>query len=162
MLLHEEADQIVLESPPETVSSSCNVEEDLTDFAFVGPCKKVVKVKNIILIQRPYSRKPFRSHSKEIIIFPRCYIYEVKDIYCSRKEKLAKGRYSSRDPAMMLSVCLFIKSQDHVFWLMFGTHWDFRYHYIRFRKICQCIHDRIHWYITWRRVDEMLPSVHHQ
>ena len=36
MLLHEEADQIVVESSPETVSNSCNVEEDLRYFAFVG------------------------------------------------------------------------------------------------------------------------------
>ena len=36
MLLHEEADQIVLESPLETVSNSCNVEKDLRDFFFVG------------------------------------------------------------------------------------------------------------------------------
>ena len=37
MLLHEEAHQIVLESPLETVSSSCNVEEDLREFVFIGP-----------------------------------------------------------------------------------------------------------------------------
>ena len=37
MLLHEEADQIVLESSLETVSNSYNVEEDLKDFVFVGP-----------------------------------------------------------------------------------------------------------------------------
>ena len=36
MLLHEEADQIVLESSLETVSNSWNVEEDLKDFIFVG------------------------------------------------------------------------------------------------------------------------------
>ena len=36
MLLHEEADQIVLESSLETVSNSYNVEEDLKDFVFVG------------------------------------------------------------------------------------------------------------------------------
>ena len=36
MLLHEEADQIVLESSLEMVSNSCNVEEDLKDFVFVG------------------------------------------------------------------------------------------------------------------------------
>ena len=36
MLLHEEADQIVLESPLETVSNSCNVEKDLRDFFFFG------------------------------------------------------------------------------------------------------------------------------
>ena len=36
MLLHEEADQIVLESSLETVSNNCNVEEDLKDFVFVG------------------------------------------------------------------------------------------------------------------------------
>ena len=58
-------------------------------------------MKNIVLIEQPYSRKPFRSHSKEIIIFPRCYIYEVKGIYCARKEKLAKGHHCSRDHAMV-------------------------------------------------------------
>ena len=36
MLLNEEADQIVLENPLETVSNSCNIEEDLRDFVFVG------------------------------------------------------------------------------------------------------------------------------
>ena len=36
MLLHEEADQIVLESPLETVSNSCDVGEDLRGFVFVG------------------------------------------------------------------------------------------------------------------------------
>ena len=36
MLLHEEADQIVLESSLETVSNSYNVEEDLKDSVFVG------------------------------------------------------------------------------------------------------------------------------
>ena len=36
MLLREEADQIVLENPLETVSNSCNFEEDLRDFVFVG------------------------------------------------------------------------------------------------------------------------------
>ena len=36
MSLHEEADQIVLESSLETVSNSCNAEEDLKDFLFVG------------------------------------------------------------------------------------------------------------------------------
>ena len=36
MLLHEEADQIVLESSLETVSNNCNVEEDLKDFVFAG------------------------------------------------------------------------------------------------------------------------------
>ena len=36
MLLHEEAYQIVLESPMETVPNSCNVEKDLRDFVFVG------------------------------------------------------------------------------------------------------------------------------
>ena len=37
MLLHEKAHQIVLESPLETVLSSCNVEEDLREFVFIGP-----------------------------------------------------------------------------------------------------------------------------
>ena len=36
MLLHEEADQIVLQSSLKTVLNSCNVEEDLKDFVFVG------------------------------------------------------------------------------------------------------------------------------
>ena len=36
IMLYEEVDQIVLESPLETVSNSCNVEEDLRDFVFVG------------------------------------------------------------------------------------------------------------------------------
>ena len=36
MLLHEEADQIVLESPLETVSNSCDVGEGLRGFVFVG------------------------------------------------------------------------------------------------------------------------------
>ena len=36
MLLHEKADQIVLESSLETVLNSFNVEEDLKDFVFVG------------------------------------------------------------------------------------------------------------------------------
>ena len=34
MLLYEDSDQIVLESSLETVSNSCNVEEDLKDFVF--------------------------------------------------------------------------------------------------------------------------------
>ena len=36
MLLHEEADQIVLQSSLKTVLNSCNVEEDLKGFVFVG------------------------------------------------------------------------------------------------------------------------------
>ena len=36
MLLHEEADQIVLESSLETVPNSYNVEEDLKGSVFVG------------------------------------------------------------------------------------------------------------------------------
>ena len=36
MLLHEEADRTILENSVETVSNSCNVEEDLRDFVFVG------------------------------------------------------------------------------------------------------------------------------
>ena len=73
-------------------------------------CKKAVKVKNIILIQRPYSRKPFCSHSKEIIIFPRCYIYKVKDIYCSRKENLRKVAIAH----LIMRWCYqFVRSSNH-------------------------------------------------
>ena len=36
MLLHEEADQIILESSLETVSNCCNIEEHLIDFIFIG------------------------------------------------------------------------------------------------------------------------------
>ena len=139
-------------------------------------CMKAVNVKNIILIQRPYSRKPFRSHSKEIIIFPRCYIYEVKDIYSSRKEKFAKGHHCSRDhatvhkrriPVTTFTCYRFACPSKHkitcsgwcsvhigTFVIILG--------FIRFRKICKCIHDRIHRYVIWRRVDGMLPSVHRQ
>ena len=55
MLLHEEADQILLESSLKTVSNSCNVEKDLKDFVSLAEilhnvCKKAVNVKNSILI----------------------------------------------------------------------------------------------------------------
>ena len=122
--------------------------------------KKAVNVKNSILIQRPYSRKPFYSHSKEIIIFPRCYIYEVKDICCSRKtcERSPLLTWScngaiKRIPVTTSTCYRFVRSSKHKIvcsgWcsVRIGT-FVIILGYIRFRKMCKCIHDRIYWYVT--------------
>ena len=179
MSLHEEVNQIVLESLLDTVSNSLTLRKIWkTSFSLAkrldNVCKKAVNVSNSILIQWSYSRKPFRSHSKEIIIFPRCYIYEVKNIYWSRKEKLAKGHRCSRDHAMVqkrrvaatTSACyIFVHSSDHKImcsgWCSVRTGtFVIILDYIRFRVMWKRIHNRIHWFAIWRRVDGMLPSVH--
>ena len=128
MLHHEEVDQIVLESSMETVSNSRYVEEDLKDFVFVG--REIAQC-----LQESSEHEEFYPYPSDLTLenfsalipknlsyFLDAYIYEVKDIYFPRKEKLAKGHHCSRDHAMVqkrripvtTSTCYqFVHSSNH-------------------------------------------------
>ena len=128
MLLHEEADQIILESSLETVWNSCHVEEDLKDFIFVG--REIAQC-----LQESCESEEFYLYPSDLTrknqsaLIPKKLSYFLDAILQSqghlllkkknlRKVTIAhmimqwcrKERYQS-----LLSVCSFIKSQDHVF-----------------------------------------------